>query len=165
MRKRTALKVGAITCAVALLGSLAACGGDKKPTTTADGKPIVSVLVAKEPNQDKIANMQWAKDLEADCDCKIEWQEVDNGDFANQRNTTLSAGDIPDISLHAFSFVYAEQFSNLFEDLTRILTSCRTSRRSSRRSRTRRSSIPIPRATCTRSPMPTARTMPARASS
>ena len=115
------MRVGSAVCAVALLGSLAACGGDKKPTTTADGKPIVSVLVAKEPNQDKIANMQWAKDLEADCDCKIEWQEVDNGDFANQRNTTLSAGDIPDISLHAFSFVYAEQFSNLFEDLNQDL--------------------------------------------
>ena len=121
MMRRTAMRVGSAVCAVALLGSLAACGGDKKPTTTADGKPIVSVLVAKEPNQDKIANMQWAKDLEADCDCKIEWQEVDNGDFANQRNTTLSAGDIPDISLHAFSFVYAEQFSNLFEDLNQDL--------------------------------------------
>ncbi|WP_370610530.1 ABC transporter substrate-binding protein [Bifidobacterium longum] len=121
MMRRTVMRVGSAVCAVALLGSLAACGGDKKPTTTADGKPIVSVLVAKEPNQDKIANMQWAKDLEADCDCKIEWQEVDNGDFANQRNTTLSAGDIPDISLHAFSFVYAEQFSNLFEDLNQDL--------------------------------------------
>ena len=58
MRRRTALKAGAITCAVALLGSLAACGGDKEPTTTADGKPIVSVLVVKRPATDKIANMQ-----------------------------------------------------------------------------------------------------------
>ena len=30
MRRRTALKAGAITCAVALLGSLAACGGSKE---------------------------------------------------------------------------------------------------------------------------------------
>ena len=76
MRRQTVMKAGAVACAVALLGSLSACGGDKEPTTTADGKPIVSVLIVKRPSTDKIANMQWAKDLEADCDCKIDWQEV-----------------------------------------------------------------------------------------
>ena len=102
MRRRTVLKAGAVTCAVALLGSLAACGGDKEPTTTADGKPIVSVLVVKRPATDKIANMQWAKDLEVDCDCKIEWQEVSEDAWAQQKNATLAAGKIADVSLHAF---------------------------------------------------------------
>ena len=97
------MRVGAAVCAVALLGSLAACGGDKEPTTTADGKPIVSVMVVKRPATDKITNMQWAKDLEVDCDCKIEWQEVSEDAWAQQKNATLAAGKIADVSLHAFS--------------------------------------------------------------
>ena len=121
MRRRTALKAGAITCAVALLGSLAACGGSKEPTTTADGKPIVSVLVVKRPATDKIANMQWAKDLEADCDCKIEWQEVSEDAWAQQKNATLAAGKIADVSLHAFFPANAAQFPGLFEDLSKDL--------------------------------------------
>ena len=120
MRRRTALKAGAITCAVALLGSLAACG-DKEPTTTADGKPIVSVLIVKRPSTDKIANMQWAKDLEADCDCKIEWQEVSEDAWAQQKNATLAAGKIADVSLHAFFPANAAQFPGLFEDLSKDL--------------------------------------------
>ena len=121
MRRRTALKAGAITCAVALLGSLAACGGSKEPTTTADGKPIVSVLVVKRPATDKIANMQWAKDLEADCDCKIEWQEVSEDAWAQQKNATLAAGKLADVSLHAFGVPDAAQYPSMFEDLSKDL--------------------------------------------
>ena len=115
------MKAGAVACAVALLGSLSACGGDKEPTTTADGKPIVSVLIVKRPSTDKIANMQWAKDLEADCDCKIEWQEVSEDAWAQQKNATLAAGKLADISLHAFGVPDAAQYPSMFEDLSKDL--------------------------------------------
>ena len=121
MRKQTVLKAGAVACAVALLGSLSACGGDKEPTTTADGKPIVSVLIVKRPSTDKIANMQWAKDLEADCDCKIEWQEVSEDAWAQQKNATLAAGKLADVSLHAFGVPDAAQYPSMFEDLSKDL--------------------------------------------
>ena len=120
MRKQTVLKAGAVACAVALLGSLSACG-DKEPTTTADGKPIVSVLIVKRPSTDKIANMQWAKDLEADCDCKIEWQEVSEDAWAQQKNATLAAGKLADVSLHAFGVPDAAQYPSMFEDLSKDL--------------------------------------------
>ena len=58
MIRQTMVKAGAVACAVALLVSLSACGGSNKSTTTADGKPIVTVLVKKNANQDNIANMQ-----------------------------------------------------------------------------------------------------------
>ena len=121
MRRQTVMKAGAAVCAVALLGSLSACGGDKEPTTTADGKPIVSVLIVKRPSTDKIANMQWAKDLEADCDCKIDWQEVSEDAWAQQKNATLAAGKLADVSLHAFGVPDAAQYPSMFEDLSKDL--------------------------------------------
>ena len=121
MRRQTVMKAGAVACAVALLGSLSACGGDKEPTTTADGKPIVSVLIVKRPSTDKIANMQWAKDLEADCDCKIDWQEVSEDAWAQQKNATLAAGKLADVSLHAFGVPDAAQYPSMFEDLSKDL--------------------------------------------
>lgn len=118
--RNVAMKVGAAVCAVALLGSLSACG-NKKSTTTADGKPIVTVLVKKNANQDKIANMQWAKDLEADCDCKIEWQEVTREAWSQQKNATLASGDIADVNLNGFNSLDAYQYSGMFEDLGKSL--------------------------------------------
>ena len=121
MRRQTVMKAGAVACAVALLGSLSACGGSKKSTTTADGKPIVTVLVKKNANQDKIANMQWAKDLEADCDCKIEWQEVTREAWSQQKNATLASGDIADVNLNGYGAVDAYQYPGMLEDLSKDL--------------------------------------------
>ena len=121
MRRQTMVKAGAVACAVALLGSLSACGGSKKSTTTADGKPIVTVLVKKNANQDKIANMQWAKDLEADCDCKIEWQEVTREAWGQQKNATLASGDIADVNLNGYGAVDAYQYPGMLEDLSKDL--------------------------------------------
>ena len=118
--RNVAMKVGAAVCAVALLGSLSACG-NKKSTTTADGKPIVTVLVKKNANQEKMANMQWAKDLEADCDCKIEWQEVTREAWAQQKNATLASGDIADVNLNGYGAVEAYQYPGMFEDLSKDL--------------------------------------------
>ena len=118
--RNVAMKVGAAVCGVALLGSLSACG-NKKSTTTADGKPIISVLIVKRPSTDKIANMQWAKDLEADCDCKIEWQEVTREAWAQQKNATLASGDIADVNLNGYGAVEAYQYPGMFEDLSKDL--------------------------------------------
>ncbi len=121
MRRQTMVKAGAVVCAVALLGSLSACGGSKKPTTTADGKPIVTVLVKKNANQEKMADMQWAKDLEADCDCKIEWQEVTREAWGQQKNATLASGDIADVNLNGYGAVDAYQYPGMLEDLSKDL--------------------------------------------
>ena len=121
MRRQTMVKAGAVACAVALLGSLSACGGSKKSTTTADGKPIVTVLVKKNANQEKMADMQWAKDLEADCDCKIEWQEVTREAWGQQKNATLASGDIADVNLNGYGAVDAYQYPGMLEDLSKDL--------------------------------------------
>ena len=55
-----AAKAIAATAAVAMLTGLTACGGGEA-TTDADGKPIVKILVVKNSNQTKIADMTWTK--------------------------------------------------------------------------------------------------------
>ena len=66
-----------------------------------------------------LANMQWAKDLEADCDCKIEWQEVTREAWAQQKNATLASGDIADVNLNGYGAVEAYQYPGMFEDLSK----------------------------------------------
>lgn len=115
-RKNIAMKVGAALCAIATLGSLAACGGGKA-TTDANGKPIVSILVVKNSNQTKMSDMKWAKDLEADCDCSIQWKEVSDDQWGQQKNASLAAGEISDLNIRAFNPDDAARNPSAFEEL------------------------------------------------
>lgn len=115
-RKGTATKVGASLCALAMLGSLAACG-NAKATTDANGKPIVTILVVKNSNQTKMSDMKWAKDLEADCDCSIQWKEVSDDQWGQQKNASLAAGEISDLNIRAFNPDDASRNASAFEQL------------------------------------------------
>lgn len=117
-RKNIMRKTLAAAGCVAMLASIAACG-KSEPTTTADGKPILSIMVVKNTNQDKIENMQWAKDLEEEAGVKINWQEVSDDAWGQQKNPSASAGEIADISIRAFSAGDAVQFPGLLEDLSK----------------------------------------------
>ena len=116
--RNAAIKVTAITASLAMLGAMAACGNKKEAAVNADGKPIVSVLVVKNTNQAKLADQQWAKDLEADCDCDIEWKEVTDDQWGQQKNPTLASKKIADVSIRAFTPTDTAQYSHLFEDLS-----------------------------------------------
>ncbi|KAB8287197.1 ABC transporter substrate-binding protein [Bifidobacterium ramosum] len=120
-RRSVVTKALAAIAAIATLGSLAACGGSDKAATTEDGKPIVSILIVKNTNTDKVTNMQWAKDLEKEAGVKIEWKEVTDDQWGQQKNPSMSAGEVEDISLRAFSPDDAAQFPDLFEDLSQDL--------------------------------------------
>ncbi|KAA8815968.1 extracellular solute-binding protein [Bifidobacterium callitrichos] len=117
-RRSVMTKALAAISAIAMLGTVAACGGSSEPTTTEDGKPILKILVVKNTNTDKTTNMQWAKDLEKEAGVKIEWQEVTDDQWGQQKNPSMSGGEIADISLRAFSPDDAAQFPDLFEDLS-----------------------------------------------
>lgn len=115
-RKGTATKVGASLCALAMLGSLAACG-NAKATTDANGKPIVTILVVKNSNQTKMSDMKWAKNLEADCDCSIQWKGVSDDQWGQQKNASLAAGEISDLNIRAFNPDDASRNASAFEQL------------------------------------------------
>ncbi|MBT1161890.1 extracellular solute-binding protein [Bifidobacterium sp. SO1] len=118
-RRSVVTKALAAIAAVATLGSLAACGSSDKAATTEDGKPIVTILIVKNTNTDKVTNMQWAKDLEKEAGVKIEWKEVSDDQWGQQKNPSMSAGEVEDISLRAFNPDDAAQFPDLFEDLSK----------------------------------------------
>lgn len=109
-------KALAVAGCAAMLVSVAACG-KSEPTVTADGKPILSIMVVKNTNQDKIENMQWAKDLEQEAGVKINWQEVSDDAWGQQKNPSASAGEIADISIRAFSAGDSVQYPDLLEEL------------------------------------------------
>lgn len=116
LSRKTAVKVGAAISALAMLGSLAACGSSKA-TTDSNGKPIVTILVVKNSNQTKMADMSWTKDLEADCDCSIQWKEVSDDQWGQQKNASLAAGEISDLNIRAFNPDDAARNSSAFEQL------------------------------------------------
>ncbi|MBW3092894.1 extracellular solute-binding protein [Bifidobacterium sp. 82T10] len=100
-RRSTTTRIIAATSAVVMMGGLAACGnGDS--STTSDGKPVVTILVVKPTNQVAMSEMTWAKELEADCDCSIEWKEVADAQWSQQKNAALAAGEIADLNIRAF---------------------------------------------------------------
>ncbi|KFJ07460.1 ABC transporter, solute-binding protein [Bifidobacterium tsurumiense] len=111
-----AAKAIAATAAVAMLTGLTACGGGEA-TTDADGKPIVKILVVKNSNQTKIADMTWTKELENDCDCSIQWHEVSDDAWSQQKNASLAAGEIDDLNIRAFNPDDATRNPSAFEVL------------------------------------------------
>lgn len=113
-KETTKLLVGFVTTAL-LASGLSACDGNNAMTN--DGKPIVKVLVVKNTNQIKMADMTWAKELEEDCDCSIEWQEVSDEQWSQQKSASLAAGEISDLNIRAFNPDDAARNLSAFEPL------------------------------------------------
>ncbi|MCH9277056.1 extracellular solute-binding protein [Bifidobacterium amazonense] len=110
--------VAAVGAASMLLTALAACGqGTATNKTTADGKPIVTILVVQNTNQIPIKDMTWAKDLEKESGAKIEWKTVLDTAWGQQKNASLAANDIADLNIRAYNPNDAAQNSAAFEDL------------------------------------------------
>lgn len=116
-RKRL-VAVGAVTMAMSMM--LAGCGGSKEPTTNAQGKPIITIAVAKHPLTKKISKMKWPKQLEKECGCEIHWQEA-SSDWDQKKQAMLAAGDVPDLILKGINLVDIATYSSLFEDLSQDL--------------------------------------------
>lgn len=75
-RRSVVAKLIATAAATVMIGSgLSACGGNDE-AVDADGKPIVTILVAKNSNQAPMSKMTWAKELAEDAGVSIEWKEV-----------------------------------------------------------------------------------------
>lgn len=102
-------RLGHYGCARGLRG-----GGS---STDDQGRPIVKILVVKNSNQTKIADMTWAKELAKDCGCAIQWHEVSDDAWGQQKNASLAAGEIDDLNIRAFNPDDAVRNSSAFEEL------------------------------------------------
>ena len=86
-------------------------------STDDKGRPIVKILVVKNSNETKMADMTWAKELAADCDCSIQWHEVSDDAWGQQKNASLAAGEIDDLNIRAFNPDDAVRNPSAFETL------------------------------------------------
>lgn len=121
---RRSLMLKAMTSvAVAAVGlmSLSACdsGGDKD----ASGKPIVTVQVIKDARAKSMADMPWTKDLAKACDCTIQWQETASSSWTQQKQASLAAGDVADVTIGGYGAGDWGDYSSLFLDLNSELGS------------------------------------------
>lgn len=106
--------------AAAAVGSLllTACGGGGDSASTgADGKPIITVQVVKDARGLPMKDMPWTKDLEEACGCTIEWQETASSSWAQQKQASLAAGDVADVTIGGFGSGDWGDYHTLFMDL------------------------------------------------
>ena len=115
MRNTTlGLKIGAMASVCAIL--LSGCGSGEQAKTS-DGRPIVTVQVIKDARTKKMADMEWAKDLEAACDCSINWEEVASSSWDQQKKAALAAEEVADVTIGGYGAGDMPEYGSLFMDL------------------------------------------------
>lgn len=112
----------AAAASVALLAPLAACGNSGSHASTgANGKPLVTIEVARNVTDQPIAKTAYAKQLEAACNCDIKWTEVQDDAWGQQKAAKMAAGDFPDIGLRIFGSDDVSKYPTQFKDLKPVL--------------------------------------------
>lgn len=103
-----------------LCATLAGCG-QKKPTVDADGKPIVTIRVRRNVTDHPMKNTEYSKQLEAACDCTIDWEEIADSSWGQQKAPKMVANDFPDIGLTLYDPTDVSRYPNQFEDIAQHL--------------------------------------------
>jgi putative aldouronate transport system substrate-binding protein len=98
---------------------MSACGGGSgKGEVDSNGKPVVTIAVITPSATRKMKTMSWWKGLEAACDCSIKWQQIDGTAWEQQKNASLAAGDVADVTVWGYGKSDFSKNPGLFEDLT-----------------------------------------------
>lgn len=109
--------VAAVVAAGSLILPLASCGqSGQGAATDADGRPIVRIMITRYSTDLKMKDMQWTKDIEARCKCKVEWEDLADSAWSQQKSAKLAAGSLADASIFAFDPTDAARY-DYFEDL------------------------------------------------
>lgn len=111
----------AAAVAVAMTIPLTACGGQEQAAVDKNGKPIVRIMVRRNVTDNPIEDMGYDDELEAACDCTIEWSEVDDNSWGQQKAPRMAAGEFPDIGLTLYDYTDISRFYSEFLDLAPYL--------------------------------------------
>lgn len=103
---------------VGVLGALALSGCTPDSSTDASGKPVVTVQVVKDARAKAMSDMKWTKDLETACGCVIKWQETASSSWTQQKQASLAAGEVADVTIGGYASGDWGDYSSLFMDLT-----------------------------------------------
>lgn len=123
MARRSVRMAIASVAIASMLAPLAACGGSDKSATDANGKPIVTIQVRRNVTDNPMKDTQYSKDLEAACDCSINWEEISDNAWGQQKSAKMAAGDFPDIGLSLYDPTDVTKYSDQFEDLSQDMDS------------------------------------------
>ena len=115
--------VAAIAAVSALSMMLSACGGsgdEAAQQLDKDGKPLVKVMFQSASNQTIATMGTWINGLQEACGCTIEWSEVQDSQWTQQKAATLAGGNPADVSIRAYHPSDAQKYP-FFEDLSQHL--------------------------------------------
>ncbi|MFC7624743.1 hypothetical protein [Microlunatus sp. GCM10028923] len=118
---RSRWQVRAVLAGLAAALVLAGCTAD--PGTDESGKPIVTVQVITDSRAIPMKDMPWTKDLAAACECTINWQETPASSWSTQKQASLAAGDVADVTIGGYGGGDWGDYGSLFLDLAPELTS------------------------------------------
>lgn len=86
----------ALAMTAGLLASAGACGSNGgEATTDANGKPIVKIMITRWSTDIPMKDMAWTKDIEAACDCTVQWEDLADSAWGQQKSAKLAAGSSP----------------------------------------------------------------------
>ncbi len=124
MNGRRFIKRASTGTALVLSGSLllTACSpGEQGVDET--GKPTVTVQVIKDARAKPLAEMPWTKSLEEACGCTIIWQETASSSWQQQKQASLAAGEIADVTIGGYGGGDWGDYNTFFVDLAAELES------------------------------------------
>lgn len=110
-----AVKALAAAVCISSLAMVGGCGNNT--AATENGKPVVTVTVVKDSRTKKISTLPWARSLAQKCKCSINWQEVADSSWDQQKKASLAAGEVSDVTIAGFSSGDMSQYGSLFLNL------------------------------------------------
>lgn len=118
MISRTSKGVAILAAAVAVMLPLSACSSGESSSVDESGKPVVTIKVRRNITKHPMKDTQYSKDLEAACDCTINWEEISDTAWDQQKSATIVAGEFPDIGLTLYDPSNVSQYTDQFLDLS-----------------------------------------------
>ena len=107
----------ATALSVASVLALSACSAGEEGQKDPSGKPVVTVQVVKDARAKPMADMPWTADLAKACDCTIQWQETAASSWTQQKQASLAAGEVADVTIGGYGSGDYGDYNSFFLDL------------------------------------------------
>ena len=105
---------------LATAAMLAACSGGGGEPPTKDGTVKV-MFSAWNNNVVPLEKMAWTADLAKEIGCTIEWNQITDEQWNQQKTASLTAGEVPEVAIRAIKVTDPVQYPGMFVDFSKHL--------------------------------------------